>query len=491
MKLRTPLRIGLLLVAWVAACDRGERPMLPPDAGDGGAAVAGDAGAFDSGVDGGLPEYPRGPYGYRVGDVFPELAWSGYHDAGAPWGPLTMRERFDPDGSRGVRAVLLTACAAWCAPCFTFSSVVRDQAQNPPTAFRARGTRFLTALVESKAFDQPAGQADVDGYIVRAAATDDIVADPDHLSFPRDAGAGDVNRGYPYTYVIDPRTMKIVAIYLGVRDDLGELDRLLATNGAPGPDAGTRFAFGSIRMRNGSTQGSVSTVNAAFSEIRDAGISGDGGVSNGCVFATHGPCRSYSCPKQQSGQPPPPGPDYVSRSAGDLTLTGGTAVILLSPGPNGVYAQVSSTGQPLWSQAQTLKLTAAGAWVPPFEQTLEVPGQPLLLTPVEPIDTLHVSRSNDWVLTWAAAIYGRVDVSLSSFDDGVVYGVSCSYPSNLGTGTVPAAALATMAPDAGFFGLRSLASTRVRAGSFDVSFEASWDGRWDGGRPTSTAVTFE
>ena len=58
-------------------------------------------------------EYPAGPYGKAVGSVMPNIAWEGYRDGTGEWTKITLLDYFDPDGSRGIRAIKIGAAALW------------------------------------------------------------------------------------------------------------------------------------------------------------------------------------------------------------------------------------------------------------------------------------------------------------------------------------------------------------------------------------------
>jgi hypothetical protein len=148
--------------------------------------------------------YPAGPYGKRKGDVFPPLTLRGYRDGALTFDTVSLRDYFDPDGSKRIRGVMLIAAAQWCGVC---QSEVKWVTSAYVTNYRDRGARFITALLQNGA---------------RAAATPDtatlwresfaipyaVTIDPELSTLPEGSGA----LSLPYAYTIDPRTMRILEV---------------------------------------------------------------------------------------------------------------------------------------------------------------------------------------------------------------------------------------------------------------------------------------
>jgi len=151
-------------------------------------------------------EYPSGPYGKSVGATFPNLSWSGYKDSAGAWTTITMNDYFDPDGSKGVRAVLIEMSAVWCGVCQS------EAARFSPTysSWKSKGARFATLMVQNLSRG-PATQADVDLWVSKFKTSWDVVADPAMSLAPPTGGS----IGLPYNIILDPRTMKIVQIIQG------------------------------------------------------------------------------------------------------------------------------------------------------------------------------------------------------------------------------------------------------------------------------------
>lgn len=209
------LRHALLAVLGLAACGPDRASGLP------GAqlGVKGDAatddGAVSKPVDTGVPVedsgvvvggdgYPVGPYGKKEGAIFPPLSFSGYRDGSTVWTTISMREYFDPDGSKGVRGVLVIAAAQWCGVC---QNEVKWVTPAYVGNYRDRGAKFLTTLLQDGEH-RPSTQATAtlwrDVYSIPYA----VAIDPDLDTLPSDGGVLTL----PYTYVIDPRSMRITKV---------------------------------------------------------------------------------------------------------------------------------------------------------------------------------------------------------------------------------------------------------------------------------------
>jgi hypothetical protein len=66
--------------------------------------------------------YPEGPYGLKVGDVAPDLAWEGLRrgihafpssDAPPTWETIALHDYYDPTGEGGIRAIKIDVECVW------------------------------------------------------------------------------------------------------------------------------------------------------------------------------------------------------------------------------------------------------------------------------------------------------------------------------------------------------------------------------------------
>lgn len=174
--------------------------------------------------------YPVGPFGLHVGQVFPNVTLQGYVGGKRPWQPIALRDYFDPDGSRGIRGLLVMVSAPWCSGCKAAGASYPNLYR---TEYAPKGARFLAAIVEDTSM-RPATEATVDAWVTSYATNYDIAADPELVTIrmsPTESGS----LSLPYDYVIDPRTMRIVQIDSGAVSygaQIPGLDELLKRNGS-------------------------------------------------------------------------------------------------------------------------------------------------------------------------------------------------------------------------------------------------------------------
>jgi hypothetical protein len=172
-------------------------------------------------------DYPPGPYGYSVGEVFPRLQISGYLGGAPPWVLIDLKTYFDPTGSHGVHGIYLTVSAPWCSGC-------KAEGQDLPALFsgqyKARGARIMTVLLQGAAYE-PASQGTVDAWVAAYHTPYDMGIGTPDMMLP---AKGSTAVALPYNYAINPRTMRIAAIDSGDYfhgDTLPALNVVLAGNG--------------------------------------------------------------------------------------------------------------------------------------------------------------------------------------------------------------------------------------------------------------------
>jgi len=195
--------------------------------GGGGGPVTTDAAVPDADgeeaaiVDG----YPAAPYGQYAGNTFPAYSLDGYADASTTWAKVDMRDYFDPDGTKGVRALVVVTAAQWCGVCQQEARWVPGEYTK---SWQARGARLVTALIQDGSY-KPAVRLVADQWRDAYSIPYAVVIDPTMSLIPPDIGAVKL----PYTYVIDPRTMKIAHVYSAAiaPPTIPALDTVLARNG--------------------------------------------------------------------------------------------------------------------------------------------------------------------------------------------------------------------------------------------------------------------
>jgi hypothetical protein len=173
--------------------------------------------------------YPPGPYGQQVGDIVdPSLSWQGYAPGASTPSTIVASAFYDCDGKKGVRAILFDESALWCGAC-----VDQAMAVAPLTSsWSQEGIAYVTLVFED-ASEQPATTATALTWEQEFGLGQTFtVADPaDSLTkFGVDPSSGAVN-AFPTDVVVDPRTMKIVAVQPD--DAVGTVTALAQQNGAP------------------------------------------------------------------------------------------------------------------------------------------------------------------------------------------------------------------------------------------------------------------
>jgi len=197
----------------------GENDPEPPTG-----AAGSDAGA-DS--DGGTADYPPGPYGVESGSVIKNLSWQGWREpvaAGFDEGSLetiTLGDYYDPDGSKGYKAIVINAAARWCGICKLEQKDIRENHEE----WGPKGVVILEALFEDVSGD-PAQPSDLVAWGQTYQIDWVLVLDPaSHLSAYFDTSSA------PMNMVVNPRTMEIRDIITGLPDESwwsGHLEALTA-----------------------------------------------------------------------------------------------------------------------------------------------------------------------------------------------------------------------------------------------------------------------
>jgi len=148
-------------------------------------------------------DYPTGPYGWKQGDVVdPSLCFDGYVRGSPTAGKWCTKAVYDPDGTKGVRAFLLSEIAEWCSVCKSESSTLRSIYESK---WKAMGIAVAQNLIEN-ASRGPSTLATASSWRTTFGATWTIGIDPSRL-----VPAGTM----PTVYVVDPRTMKIERVFPG------------------------------------------------------------------------------------------------------------------------------------------------------------------------------------------------------------------------------------------------------------------------------------
>jgi hypothetical protein len=144
--------------------------------------------------------YPAGPYGFERDSVMTDAEFEGYFDGKAPWGKVAIHDYYDPDGAKGIRALLFVGAGRWCPIC---ENVAKSLLPEMQTKYAARGLRIVHVLREWANPTDIATRERADEWRELFKITYDNVIDPKRASL---TWGSDV----PMYLLVDPRTMKVV-----------------------------------------------------------------------------------------------------------------------------------------------------------------------------------------------------------------------------------------------------------------------------------------
>lgn len=167
--------------------------------------------AGDAAVEG----YPPGPYGVSNGSVIADIAWDGWKDPvavdydSAAFEEVFLSDFYDPDGSKGFKAIVLNASARWCSICKIEQNHIREKTLE----WEPKGVVFIEALFEDTG-GNPAKPTDLVAWGKSYKIDWILVLDPTNKLSPFfDPSAS------PMNMVIDARTMVIRDIVTGLPED--------------------------------------------------------------------------------------------------------------------------------------------------------------------------------------------------------------------------------------------------------------------------------
>ncbi|HWZ87697.1 MAG TPA: hypothetical protein VNW92_02570, partial [Polyangiaceae bacterium] len=222
-----------------------------------------------------------------------------------------------------------------------------------------------------------------------------------------------------------------------------------ATGGAAGASPETPTYHGSVQFGWLGSGAFDTIVDASFTNPAVAGMS--------CTKQAIGACTVSTC----TGTDAKPAPQ-----AGAITVSDGNKFnISLTPGADGSYTSYSHGGVQL-PGGQTVTVTAAGGDVPAFTGAVTEPLTLLVTSPLA-VDTgtFNWPRTQDLTFVFDRGVAGVQLVVQGT--TGLGKSIGCTFPSEPGTATVPAAVLGEL--DAGnLLQAFTFVTKRVQAGQYSV-----------------------
>jgi peroxiredoxin len=155
--------------------------------------------------------YPSAPFGATEGAVIANYRFLGWHNPDAAsldldqLAPVSLAHFYDPDGTKGIKYLMITSTAVWCSAC---KAEYKDMAKNV-AAYQKRGVQFMGALFEDNDSD-PAQPSDLVNWARAYTVKFPFVLDPQlKLGSFFDVEAT------PMVMVVDTKTMQITKVEEG------------------------------------------------------------------------------------------------------------------------------------------------------------------------------------------------------------------------------------------------------------------------------------
>lgn len=187
------------------ACGAGRPPAIGDTYGssdvsypDGGGDFAADAGATGAGT----PGRPTSlfPLGSIVDESVGWMGWPEGASAATAAAPIWLRDYLDPDGKKGITAILVVSSTLWCPYCQTEAAQIESLARG---SFKTRGARVIELVIQS-AGGARATTKDAKLWKSNYGLTMAVGADP-WFTFALPG-----SNGLPLHALVDPRTGEVV-----------------------------------------------------------------------------------------------------------------------------------------------------------------------------------------------------------------------------------------------------------------------------------------
>lgn len=171
-------------------------------------------------------DYPQST-GNNPGSVIADHTWDAFLPSSpvGVTGKLSLHDFFDPDGSRGINALLIITSAEWCGACMAEAMTLESKIKSE---WGAQGVLVMELMLEdtqgNRAIPNVTGAAD--RWRAKFNLTDMAVAIGPEFTY---AHSG--TNGLPLNVLVDPRTMTMVQRQDGSGGTIdSDIAKLVATN---------------------------------------------------------------------------------------------------------------------------------------------------------------------------------------------------------------------------------------------------------------------
>jgi thiol-disulfide isomerase/thioredoxin len=153
-----------------------------------------------------VADYPAAS-GNNPGSVIPDKTWDAFLPS-APvgvTGKMSLHDFFDPDGSRGITALLIITSAEWCGACQAEAQTLEGKIKS---TWGAEGVLVMELMLEDTTMNRQVAMvtAAADRWRAKFSLTDMAVGIDPGFTY---AHSG--TNGLPLNVLVDPRTMTMVA----------------------------------------------------------------------------------------------------------------------------------------------------------------------------------------------------------------------------------------------------------------------------------------
>jgi hypothetical protein len=184
--------------------------------------------SVNRGGNGGVDNYPAGPYGYAVGATISNINFVGKMDPAGPSGtadysamPMQQIKLSDFYGKAGTKMIVIGGVAGWCVYC----NEEQPEMNRMFATYYPQGVQFMLGLSQSFATRAedigPATESDLNRWAAKHHTHMPIGLDPNEqlMQFSADVGS------WPLTIIIDASNMQIIDYFTGAQT--AKLERII------------------------------------------------------------------------------------------------------------------------------------------------------------------------------------------------------------------------------------------------------------------------